>query len=59
MYSPGDLVQPRTGGSKLKVVAVNDDQIVAVQASNEQGEKFTLKAIDVTPYTEDGDFGVC
>ena len=49
MYSPGDLVQPRTGGPKLKVVAVNDDQIVAVQASNEQGEKFTLKAIDVTP----------
>ncbi len=59
MYSPGDLVQPRTGGPKLKVVAVNDDHIVAVQASNEQGEKFTLKAIDVTPYTEDGDFGVC
>lgn len=59
MYSPGDLVQPRTGGPKLKVVAVNDDQIVAVQASNEQGEKFTLKAADVTPYTEDGDFGVC
>ncbi|HGS6999849.1 hypothetical protein EDF75_3506 [Raoultella sp. BIGb0149] len=59
MYSPGDLVQPRTGGPKLKVVAVNDDQIVAVQASNEQGEKFTLKAVDVTPYTEDGDFGVC
>ncbi|VTM21978.1 Uncharacterised protein [Raoultella terrigena] len=59
MYSPGDLVQPRTGGPKLKVVAVNDDQIIAVQASNEQGEKFTLKAIDVTPYTEDGDFGVC
>lgn len=59
MYSPGDLVQPRTGGPKLKVVAVNDDQIVAVQASNEQGEKFTLKAIDVTLYTEDGDFGVC
>ncbi|MEF3099981.1 hypothetical protein QFJ66_11705 [Raoultella terrigena] len=59
MYSPGDLVQPRTGGPKLKVVAVNDDRIVAVQASNEQGEKFTLKAADVTPYTEDGDFGVC
>ncbi|MCS4274648.1 MULTISPECIES: hypothetical protein [Raoultella] len=59
MYSPGDLVQPRTGGPKLKVVAVNDDHIVAVQASNEQGEKFTLKAADVTPYTEDGDFGVC
>ncbi|MEF3089579.1 hypothetical protein [Raoultella scottia] len=59
MYSPGDLVQPRTGGPKLKVVAVEGDQIVAVQASNEQGEKFTFKSADVTPYTEDGDFGVC
>lgn len=59
MYSPGDLVQPRTGGPKLKVVTVDGDQIVAVHASNEQGEKLTLKAVDVTPYTEDGDFGVC
>jgi len=34
-------------------------QIVAVQASNESGDKFTLKAADVTRYTEEGDFGVC
>ena len=47
------------GGPKLKVVEVNDDQIVAVQASNENGDKFTLKAADVTRYTEEGDFGVC
>ena len=33
MFKPGDLVQPRMGGPKLKVVEVNDDQIVAVQAS--------------------------
>ena len=51
MYSVGDLVQPRMGGPKLK--------IVAVQASNEQGEKYTLKPADVTPYKEEGDFGVC
>ena len=56
MFKPGDLVQPRMGGPKLKV---NGDQIVAVQASNESGEKFTLKAADVTRYSEDGDFGVC
>lgn len=59
MFKPGDLVQPRMGGPKLKVVEVNDDQIVAVQASNESGEKFTLNATDVTRYSEDGDFGVC
>ena len=59
MFSVGDYVQPRQGGPKLKVLEVNGDSIVAVQASNEQGEKYTLKAIDLTPYTEDGDFGVC
>jgi hypothetical protein len=47
------------GGPKLKVIEVNDDQIVAVRVNDEQGEKFTLKAVDVTPYKEDGDFGVC
>ena len=59
MFKPGDLVQPRMGGPKPKVVEVNDDQIVAVQASNESGDKFTLKAADVTRYNEEGDFGVC
>lgn len=59
MFSIGDLVQPRMGGPKLKVIEVHEDQIVAVQASNEQGEKFTLKAADVALYKEDGDFGVC
>lgn len=59
MFSVGDFVQPRMGGPKLKVVEVHDDQIVVVQASQEQGETFTVKAVDVTAYQEDGDFGVC
>lgn len=59
MFNPGDIVQPRTGGPKLKVVDVDGDNIVVVQASNEHGEKFTLKAADVTRYSEEGDFGVC
>lgn len=58
-FSPGDLVQPRMGGPKLKVVEVHDDRIVAVPAANEQGAPLTLKAADVTLYKEDGDFGVC
>ncbi|WP_259468890.1 hypothetical protein [Salmonella enterica] len=41
------------------MIEVNEDHIVAVQASNEQGEKLILKAADVTPYGEEGDFGVC
>ncbi|MEL4871201.1 hypothetical protein AAEU41_20525 [Pantoea agglomerans] len=59
MFSVGDYVQPRKGGPKLKVIEVEGESVVAVQASNEQGEKYSLKAIDLTPYTEDGDFGVC
>ncbi|WP_395300684.1 hypothetical protein V1599_19455 [Enterobacter sp. ECC-175] len=59
MFSVGDYVQPRQGGPKLKILEVNGEEIVVVQASNEQGEKFTLNAAEVTPYTEAGDFGVC
>ena len=59
MFSVGDYVQPRKGGPKLKVLEVNGDSVVAVQASNEQGEKFTLKAADLALYTEEGDFGIC
>ncbi|WP_426782514.1 hypothetical protein [Salmonella enterica] len=59
MFTPGDIVQPRMGGPKLKVIEVNEDHIVAGQVGNEQGEKLLLKAADVTPYCEEGDFGVC
>ena len=59
MFSVGDYVQPRKGGPKLKILEVNGESIVAVQASNEPGEKFTLSSADVALYTEDGDFGVC
>ncbi|EDL3878600.1 TPA: hypothetical protein ACNSRO_001279 [Salmonella enterica subsp. enterica serovar Infantis] len=59
MFTPGDIVQPRMGGPKLKVIEVNEDHIVTVQVGNEQGEKLLLKAADVTPYCEEGDFGVC
>ena len=59
MFSVGDYVQPRKGGPKLKVLEVNGESVVAVQASNEQGEKYTLKAAELAPYTEDGDLGVC
>ncbi|EQC2572361.1 Uncharacterised protein [Salmonella enterica subsp. salamae] len=40
MFTPGDFVQPRMGGPKLKVIEVNEDQIVAVQVGNEQGATF-------------------
>lgn len=59
MYQIGDIVQPRLGGPKLKIVEVHGDQVVGVAANEENAEKITLKAADVTPYTEEGDFGVC
>ncbi|HED3065783.1 TPA: hypothetical protein R4057_002755 [Kluyvera ascorbata] len=59
MFAPGSLVQPKMGGPKLKVIEVHEDSIVAVQANDENGEQYTLKAADVAPYSEEGDFGVC
>lgn len=59
MYSVGDLVQPKMGGPKMKIIEVHGDQIVAVAAADEQGQKYTLKEVEVAPYHEDGDFGVC
>lgn len=35
MFTPGDIVQPRMGEPKLKVIEVNEDHIVAVQVGNE------------------------
>lgn len=59
MFAINDVVQPRIGGPKLKVVEIHDDQIVAVPLHNENAEKITLKAADVSLYKEEGDFGVC
>ncbi|MCL7702956.1 hypothetical protein M8368_06020 [Enterobacter kobei] len=59
MFSVGDYVQPRKGGPKLKVLEVNGESVVAVQGSNEQGEKNNPEAGGVGPYSEEGDFGVC
>lgn len=53
MFAIGDLVQPRAGGPKLKVVEVNGEQLVVVQAAQEQGERYTLKSDEVTPYQEE------
>ncbi|MGY6028215.1 hypothetical protein [Phytobacter sp. AG2a] len=59
MFAIGDVVQPRVGGPKLVVLEVHEDQIVAVPAHDQEAEKLTLKAADVSLYKEDGDFGVC
>ena len=59
MFAVGDYVQPRQGGPKLKVLDVKGDSIVAVQASNEEGGKFTLEAAEGGLDSEEGDFGVC
>ena len=59
MFSVGDLVQPRAGGPKLKVIEVQGEDLVVVQAAQEQGERYTLKSDEVTRYQEGGDFGIC
>ena len=59
MFAPGDLVKPKMGGPKLKVIEAHEESIVAVQASDEHGKQYTLNNDDVAPYRDEGDFGVC
>lgn len=59
MFAIGDVVQPRIGGPKLIVLEVHEEKIIAVPAHDQDAEKLTLKAADVSLYKEDGDFGVC
>jgi hypothetical protein len=57
MYQPGDIVQPRLGGQKLRVIEVHSDQIVGIPLEDENGEKITLKAADVTLYRKSAEAG--
>lgn len=51
-YNPERADQTESGGSAR-------EQLVVVQAAQEQGERYSLKSDEVTPYQEEGDFGVC
>ncbi|BDH44828.1 hypothetical protein TUM12370_08720 [Salmonella enterica subsp. enterica serovar Choleraesuis] len=59
MFTAGQLVQPRTGGPKLRIIEVVNDELICVAADNDQGEKKRYKTSEVTLYHEEGDFGVC
>ncbi|EYI33624.1 hypothetical protein SEEH1576_18804 [Salmonella enterica subsp. enterica serovar Heidelberg str. 41576] len=56
MFTPGDIVQPRMGGPKLKVIEVNEDHIVAVQVGNETGEKIDPQSGRCHPLLRRGRF---
>ncbi|QCR37848.1 DUF2158 domain-containing protein [Nissabacter sp. SGAir0207] len=59
-FNVGDSVQPKTGGRKMTVTAVNGDEVECVWGIlGEEGDKRTFKAQDLSPYHEEGDFGVC
>jgi hypothetical protein len=45
MITVGDVVQPRIGGPKLKVIEVHEDQIVAVPVHNDAAEKLRSKRL--------------
>lgn len=59
MFALGDLVQPKMGGPKLKIIEIQENNIVAVLANDENSKQYSLKTEDVTLYREEGDFGVC
>ncbi len=43
----------------MKIIEIQGEHIVTVAANDEQGQKYTLRASELAPYTEEGDFGVC
>lgn len=59
MFNPGDLVQSKTGGPKLVVLAVNGDRLTCARASDAEKKPSEVPADSVNLYHEDGDFGVC
>lgn len=57
--SVGDSVQKTSGGPRMTVIAVNDNEITCSwnELGNEKQE--TITASHLALYQEDGDFGVC
>ncbi|TBL83554.1 YodC family protein [Hafnia alvei] len=58
-FSVGDSVQKTSGGPRMTVVAVSDNEITCSwnELGNEKQE--TITASHLALYQEDGDFGVC
>lgn len=58
-FSVGDSVQKTSGGPRMTVVAVNDNEITCSwnELGNEKQETITVSHLAL--YQEDGDFGVC
>ncbi|MEA1064230.1 hypothetical protein QNH14_14920 [Apirhabdus apintestini] len=59
MFHIGDIVQPRVGGPKMAITAIYYDRVIVTPVHGDKRDKITLKIEDITPYQEDGDFGVC
>lgn len=59
MFKPGDMVQAKKGGPKMKVLDVLGDEVICTPSNHLSDEKITLKVFEVALYKEEGDFGVC
>lgn len=59
MFKPQDVVQSKTGGPKLIVIAVEGNTLLCVRADDSTRQEMSVAADSVNLYHEDGDFGVC
>lgn len=59
MFKPQDVVQPKIGGPKMIVTAIEGDTLLCVRADDTAKKEISVAADSVNLYHEDGDFGVC
>jgi uncharacterized protein YodC (DUF2158 family) len=58
-FKTGDIVQPKSGGQKMTVRSVDGDSVECTWGTIGEEKTRAFSAQELSPYHEDGDFGVC
>ncbi|WP_304168008.1 DUF2158 domain-containing protein [Lonsdalea britannica] len=59
MFKEGDIVQSKTGGPKMVIHKVEDNQLWCVRVDDSLKKELIVAADAVEHYREEGPFGVC
>lgn len=59
MFTPGDIVQSKTGGPRMRVLSVENDKLYCARIDDPIEKEIEISADSVSLYHEEGNFGVC
>ncbi|AXW88106.1 hypothetical protein AU509_02115 [Lonsdalea britannica] len=59
MFKEGDIVQSKTGGPKMVIHKVEDNQLWCIRMDDSLKKELIVAVDAVEPYREEGPFGVC